>query len=260
MEALKILALFIAAVAICGLSARIALWYLGRDDKVDPHDDLATAQRQLEEAEHDLALIDNQIRQTHINTIQDTCAIIAKNAHTEGLRALPTQGSDRELTDAIATARAFLNRIVETARLNITLAQSLIDDKAEATRCFSGALVDLVATHERSIAVFAREKDVPQTLARQLVALYLRGELANSLQRANLVADDVAFLDDLSFEDARSIRRSTATLRDAIAQQIAAGTLVLVYSGFNLIVPGAGEIPNHTVVTRDQAAAWTHVR
>lgn len=181
MDTLKILALSILAIGLVGLIVRAAL---RRPDTTDPREDLATAQRQLEEARHDLALIDRQIRQSHVNTIQDICANIAEQARTEGLRALPTQGSDRELESAIASARTFLNRIVEAAQLNIDLAQSLIDDEEEVAQTaqrFNSALTELVAARGTAVAVFAREADVPQVLAGQLVAFYLRGELTGSM-------------------------------------------------------------------------------
>lgn len=250
MDVLKILVLSILAVGLTCLIVRAAL---RRSDNVDPREDLATAQRQLEEAEHDLALIDQQLRQTHVNTIQDACAIIAENARTEGLRALPTQGSDRELEGAIADARSFLNRIVETARLNIELSQSLIDDDEEVEKIaqsFNRALTELVATRGTAIVVFAREKDVPLALAEQLIAFYLRGELTSAMQHASLTAEAVAFLDDLPLHNTRTTRKSTAILRDTIAQQIAAGKLVVVHNWTSLLIPGGGEIPGHVIATR----------
>lgn len=250
MDALKILVLSILAIGLVCLIARAAL---RRSDNTDPREDLATAQRQLEEAEHDLALIDRQLRQTHVNTIQDACAIIAENARTEGLRALPTQGSDRELEGAIADARSLLNRIVETAQLNIELSQSLIDDDEEIEEIaqrFNRALTELVASRGATLTVFARERDVPRVLAEQLVAFYLRGELPSSMRRAQLTAQAVAFLDDLPFDSARNTSKSTAILRDTIAQQIGAGKLVLTYDHTSLLVPGGGEIPSHIITVR----------
>jgi hypothetical protein len=249
-DTLKILVLSILAVGLICLIVRAAR---RRSDNVDPREDLATAQRQLEEAEHDLALIDQQLRQTHINTVQDACVIIAENARTEGLRALPTQGSDRELESAIADARSSLNKIAETARLNIELSQSLIDDDEEIKEIaqrFNHALTELIAARGKTVAVFARETDVPQALAEQLVAFYLRDELTSIMRPANLTAEAVAFLDDLPFDNARNTRKSTAILRDTIAQQIGAGKLVVVYNWTSLLVPGGGEIPGHVIATR----------
>lgn len=251
MDTLKILVLSILAVGLICLIVRVAL---RRPDNVDPREDLATAQRQLEEAEHDLALIDQQLRQTHVNTVRDACILIFEGMQTpDARRRILTEGSDVELTKGVADARECLNRIVETARLNIEVSQSLIDDDEEIEKIaqsFNRALTELIATRGTTVAVFAREKDVPLALAEQLVAFYLRGELTSLMQRAGLTAEAVAFLDDLPFDTARNTRRSTAILRDTIAQQIGAGTLVVAYNYTSRLVSGGGEIPGHVIATR----------